>query len=618
MACIAYFMNNKKFKRSSMPTSKKSKASTIGSENEDAVIGSPSWTSFKELWACIWIYKYYLVSGLGLALTATASTLLEPWLLGWAVDVAIIPKDLGRLRDIALLLAFIEMVRVGSLIAEAYLFSVLGQKVMQDLRVRLFSHMLHLPVNQFDKMPVGRFVTRVTNDISSLNDMFASGFVTIIGNVLVALGIVVALVVIDWKLGLITCAIFPVLIFFSVGYSRKLKLAYAAARTKLSSLNAFLSENIQGMRTLNALNRQQKQLTKFEHLNRNYADAQFGTVKIFALFQPSITLCTGISMTLLVWYGGGMVMSQEIKVGLLVSFFAYVMSLFQPVREVADKWNVILAGMTSAERIFSVLRWSLEPVGNSKQSDDDIKGHIQFENVWFAYNDDDWVLKDFSFEAKAGQKIGLVGPTGSGKTTVINLLLRFYEPQKGRILLDGKDLKDYDLKRLRTAIGFVQQDVFLFSGTVKDNIVLWRGDTEPPSTGFTQKLGDRLHEGGTNISRGERQIIAFCRALYSNPKLWILDEATANVDSQSEKNLETLLEKHSDQKTILAIAHRLATIRHMDKILVLNKGLLVESGNHEELLRQNGLYARLYTYQVLVAQPQYAESANDHHLDCKS
>ncbi|MEQ1875387.1 MAG: ABC transporter ATP-binding protein [Bdellovibrionia bacterium] len=609
-----------------MPTSGKSKlkSNEAGLEAEDQYIERPSMGAFFELTRNIWRHKLYLFCGLTLAITSTVSTLLEPWILGRAVDVAIIPKDLNKLMELTILLAGVEVARVASLIGEGYVFARLGQNVMQDLRVQLFSNLIRIPVGQFDKVPTGRLVTRVTNDVSSLNDMFSSGFVTIIGNALVAVGILGSLIWLNVKLGLITASVFPALIFLSVHFSGRLKAAYTRTRARLSALNAFLAENISGMRTLHALNRHEQQNQKFDTLNDAFADAQFGSVKVFALFQPTITISTGVSMALLIWFGGGMVATGEIKLGLLVSFFAYVVSLFQPVREVADKWNVILSGLTSAERIFAHLKLPLE-VREGKGPIARPEGHIVFENVWFAYKGEDWVLKDFSLEINAGEKVGLVGPTGSGKTTLISLLLRFYTPQKGRILLDGKDLREWDLLALRRAIGFVQQDVFLFSGSIKENISLWRSgsDNMHELAAFSRQDTQTLHEGGTNLSRGERQIISFCRALYGRPALWILDEATANVDSESEKSLETLLRQYSAGQTSFVIAHRLSTVRNLDRILVLSRGILVEKGSHEELLRHNGLYARLYRYQSLKddspdTKAQQPEVQHGHSLECKS
>jgi ABC-type multidrug transport system fused ATPase/permease subunit len=347
----------------------------------------------------------------------------------------------------------------------------------------------------------------------------------------------------------------------------------------MALLNAFLAENLLGIKTVHAFNRESTQVENFSKLNNDYASAQFASVRVNSLFQPSITLATGISMTLAIWIGGDHVLKGSIPIGVLVSFFAYISSLYQPVREIADKWNMILAGLTSAERVFNVLEWPTESADLSKEACalSKVKGHICFENVWFAYKDENWILKDFNFEVRPGDKVGVVGPTGAGKTTIINLLLRYYEPQKGRILIDGTDIRELNLRDWRASLGFIQQDVFLFSGSLKDNITL---DRQQPHNSQIQESSFRqwpkekefhLHEGGINISRGERQVVAFCRALYSDPKIWILDEATANVDSTSEKGLEGLLETHAQGRTCFVIAHRLSTVRNVDKILLVSR-----------------------------------------------
>ncbi|MEK6578085.1 MAG: ABC transporter ATP-binding protein, partial [Bdellovibrionota bacterium] len=374
-------------------------------------------------------------------------------------------------------------------------------------------------------------------------------------------------------------------------------------------------------------------LARFDRINQWYTEAQIGTVRVFALFQPSITVFAGIALSLVIYHGGQATLIGSLKPGVLVAFFAYVQSMFQPMREIADKWNIFLSAMASAERVFSVLEWPVELRDEETKAPArplvGVQGHLIFENVWFAYEDEKWILRDFNLEIYPGSKVGIVGHTGAGKTTLIALLMRLYEPQKGRILLDGKDLKEYDRRSLRATFGVVQQDAFLFSGTFKDNITFWAADpSHENASGFFKvsalltRLGlekwwgpqgsgqPELHlqERGANLSIGEKQVLGFSRALYSDPKVWILDEATSNMDSGSEHELEQALDNAAQGDTMIMVAHRLATVRRADTIVVLNKGVLIEKGNHTELLNQNGLYARLHRYQV--AQAKQAESQN--------
>lgn len=554
----------------------------------------------------------------------TVATIYEPRLFGYAIDDAIVPKRWDLLVKLTVLYFGVVTLRIISLIGQAYIFEVLGQRVTQSLRVQLFSHLLRLPLSVYDKTPAGRLLTRVTNDISSLNEMFSAGFVSLISNFLIVSGILVALLVMDLRLGLIAASVFPVMALFSAYFSQKLKVAYREARSKLSALNAFLAENLMGMKVVHLFNREKLHLERFDLVNEWYTEALINTVRVFALFQPTITLAAGISLGLVMWSGSLATLSGTMKIGVLFAFFSYVMAVFQPIREMADKWNVFLSGMASAERIFSVLDWPTEidplKLGISESAHvkplAHLKGHIVFENVWFAYTDEHWVLRDFSVEIKAGMQVGIVGHTGAGKTTLISLLMRFYEPQKGRILLDGVDLREYDKRALRATIGIIQQDVFLFSGSYRDNIELWgsKKDLEAEAgsgavldvlstmgyghwMGSSPRGNEILQERGSNLSMGEKQVMAFARALAAKPAIWILDEATANMDSGTEVLLQNSFQKASQGKTSLLIAHRLATVRGSDLTLVLHKGVLVEKGNHDELLKLNGLYARLYRFQ---------------------
>lgn len=554
--------------------------------------------------------------GLAMILLATAGALMEPRLFGYAIDEAIVPRDWGLLRRLSVFFFGAVLLRVGAGIAQAYLFELLGQRVGLELRTKLFSHLQRQPLSVYDRNPAGRLLTRVTNDVSSLNEMFSAGFVSMISNFLQVIGIIIWLVILNPELAWPTLAVFPVLAAASVYFSRRLRVAYRDARSRLSALNAFFAENLLGMRVVHLFNRQGRHLERFDRLNEWYMNAQIGSVRVFAYFQPSITWASGISMAVVIALGGAHALDGSLPVGVLVAYFAYVVSLFQPLREIADKWNIFLSGMASAERIFSILEWSPElPADGASRPAQRIRGlrgHIAFENVWFAYEGEHWVLRDFSLEIPAGTSLGVVGHTGAGKTTLISLLMRFYEPQRGRILIDGRDLREYDRRSLRSAIGLIQQDAFVFSGSLRDNLLFWpaggAGSGDERARGILERigLGDwwnekgcrlEILERGSNVSQGERQILAFARALASEPSLWILDEATANMDSATERLLERALAELAGSQTRVLIAHRLATVRHADRIIVLHRGTLVESGSHEQLLAQEGFYARLHRYQ---------------------
>ena len=554
-------------------------------------------------------HPWPFLGGATLIVLGTCAAILEPRIFGYAIDEAILPGRWDRLKGVGLVLFLTIGVRIGSTIQQTYLFEVLGQRVTQDLRLQLFSQLERLSLTVHSKHPPGRLLTRVTNDIASLNEMFSSGFVSMFCNLLLVLGTLIGLLVLDFQLAAISLSVFPVLVILSFYFSKRLIRAYQDSRSKLSALNAFLAENLSGMKIVHLFNRQDLHFNRLNRLNFWYAEAQTASVRVYALFQPTITICAGISVALAMLFGGDRTLHGQLKLGVLVAFFSYLMALFQPVREIADKWNIFLSGMTAAERIFSILDWPVEmacdQVETRPQAIEGVQGKIQFENVWFAYQGENWVLKDFSLEVQAGERIGVVGYTGSGKTTLINLLMRFYDPQRGRILLDGRDLKTYDLRSLRASIGMVQQDVFLFSGTFEENITFWKPSLDDRVQDILSELqleaqaGKALLEKGVNFSMGERQMIAFARALAIEPRIWILDEATANLDSRTEEVLQKAVTQAAQGKTSLFIAHRLATVQSADRILVLHQGHLVESGTHSELVEQGGVYSRLYRLQGL-------------------
>jgi ATP-binding cassette subfamily B protein len=576
--------------------------------------------------------------GAVLVLAGTSATLYEPRLFGRAIDLAVIPKDLPLLGRMAILYLGVVVLRIGGAIGQQYAFENLAQRMMQKLRLRIFSLYQRLPSATYDRTPVGRLITRLTNDTAAMSEMFSSGFVTFFGNLLFIFGTLVWIFVLNWRLALVSISTFPLLIACSIRFSKRLIAIYRESRMRISALNAFLAENILGMKIVHLFNRTNRHLARFRLVNEAYADSQVASIRVYAYFQPLITWCSGSGVALVVAFGGAMALStvqgaesatalgvpnpgffrHPLTPGELVTFVSYLLALFQPIREVVDRWTIFLSGMTSAERIYSLLEWETEMSEEETEAlpsaaPGRLRGEIEFRDVWFAYEGENWVLRNFSFKIGPGRKIGVVGHTGAGKTTLISLLLRFYEIQRGEIFIDGKEIREYSKRELREKIAVIQQDVFLFSGRIEENISLWHGRNLRPDSlsalarmEFAKDLSTELDERGSNLSMGERQILSFARAIEKDPDLWILDEATANVDSGTERGFGEELDRVTSGKTLLMIAHRLATIRKSDVILVLHKGELVEKGTHEALLRSDGYYARLYRYQEALEAAEQA------------
>jgi ATP-binding cassette subfamily B protein len=388
-------------------------------------------------------------------------------------------------------------------------------------------------------------------------------------------------------------------------FSQRLHRAYREARSRLSALNAYLAETLMGMRTVHLFNREPVHQERFARLNQRYTDAQAETIRTYAYLQPAITLAGGTAMALVIWFGGVSALGGDLPLGVLVAYFVYAVALFRPMRDIADKWNVFLSGLASAERIFDVLDWPTEldeaEAAATPAPYAALTGAIRFEHVWFAYDAGHWVLRDVSFEVRPGTWLGLVGHTGSGKSTVASLLMRFYEPQRGRILLDGRDIREYDARRLRATIGLVQQDVFLFAGTLGESVEgPKRAEAIAALATASLPVDHPVGERGSNLSSGQRQLVAFARARARDPRLWILDEATANMDAGHEAELIDGLRRTAGGRTVLLVAHRLSTTRHCGQVLVLNRGQVVERGDHSALMALDGLYARLYRYQRAV------------------
>lgn len=496
---------------------------------------------------------------------------------------------------------------------QVYFVNIAAQKAMYDLRRDLFYRLERMPLSFFDKNPIGRLVTRVTNDIGTLNEMLGNGLIQLIQEMFVLIGIMVAMLLYDWKLALVSFAILPVTVVLFTIFIKRSRKIYRTMRRKLANINATLSEDISGFKIIQLFNQYKRKVDEFKIINGEYFAASIKMMKLFAFFRPAINSTRRIAVAILLWYGGGQIIQDKITLGVFMVFLWFLDRFFEPVHHLSEKFNILQAAMSGAERIFDLMDKNIEDYRLEKSGEifSDLKGEIEFKNVWMRYNDNGDVLKDISFKVKSGEKIALVGHTGSGKTSIISILSGLYPFQKGEICIDGKNIGKYNLKELRRNIGIVQQDVFLFSGTIKDNIVL---SDESISNEEMEKVAQYVNvhkfidslpekymepvmERGATFSVGQRQLIAFARVLAYDPAIFVLDEATSNIDTETEILIQDALQKLMENRTSIIIAHRLSTIQHVDRIIVLHKGEIVEEGNHQELLAKEGLYYDLYRLQ---------------------
>lgn len=513
------------------------------------------------------------------------------------------------------------------LYTQMVLMNVMGQYVMYDLRRQIFGHLQRLDVQFFDRNPVGRLITRVTNDVDALNEMFTAGFVAIFGDIFVLLGIIAILFWMNWKLALVLFAITPAILVASLWFRRGARRTYRMVRARIAAINAFLQEHISGISVVQLFNRQQFEGGKFRELNARHRDANVESIFYYAVFYPVIEMIQAVGIALIVWYGGGQVMRGTLSLGALIAFFQYAQRFYEPISDLSEKYNILQAAMAASERIFKLLDTPVRIKSDGQAAAISEVREIEFRDVWFAYNDEQWVLNGVSFKVGRGEKVALVGHTGAGKTTVTSLLMRFYEPQRGQILINGIDIRTLELSALRRLFAIVQQDFFLFSGTVADNISLSDATIAPETIRsaaarvqadrFIRRLpGDYqavVRERGAGLSVGEKQLLSFARALAFDPPVLILDEATSSIDTETEHLIQKGIEVLMAGRTSIVIAHRLSTIASADTILVFHHGEIRERGTHEELMRQDGLYRRLYELQyreqaaveaAAAAQPQ--------------
>ncbi len=576
--------------------------------NEDAISEKLyDRTIIKKLMSYIMRYRFSALLSILMVFLSTLMFLLGPYIFGYAIDHGIVNGDKGTVIKMALLLLGVETLRALLVIAQSYNIQNIGQKVMMDLRMELFTHIQALPVSFFDKNPVGRLVTRLTNDIAALGELFSAGIIVVIGDVFIIVGIIITMFLLNVKLALVALCIIPVIIIVSIFFGKRIKMAFREIKRKLAIINSYLNENITGMKTIQLFNREEKNYEIFDTVNKDYLHEQVRYMRYYALFQPTLHIINALSVSLVLWYGALRYFSNDLTLGILVVFFAYIQGIFDPIRNIVEKYNIFQGAMASSERVFSLMNESPENDCNDGPALQEIEGKIEFKDVWFAYNNSDYVLKELSFKIGPGQSLAIVGATGSGKTSVANVLTRLYEIDKGTVLLDNRNILNIDKAQLRKVVGIISQDIFLFSGTIRENISLFNSTSDKRILEIIDELGlthfiDRMPHGldtevterGSNLSAGERQFISFVRIVAYNPDILILDEATSNIDPVSETLIQDAIRKITKDRTSIIISHRLSTVLNCDLILVLSKGEKVEEGTHETLMRAQGHYSQLY------------------------
>ena len=582
-------------------------------------------------------YRGRVVFAVFVALAEALVQLAGPYLTKEAIDNGIRHHDLMHLNRVGILYLSALLMGLGLGYLGTQLMHRVGQRIMLDLRMELFRHLQRLPVSYFDRNPVGRIMTRVTNDVDVLNELFTSGLVSFVGDVFLLIGILVAMVRLNAELMGVAFSVLPLIVIVTLTFRVKVRRSFRDIRTRLARLNAFLNERLTGMTTVQILNRERRESETFHQLNAEHRDANLRAVYYHALFFPALELVGALAVSLIVWYGGRQVMWTGITLGTLVAFIQYTQRFFRPISDLSEKYNILQQAMASSERVFGLLDTAPDP-SVAKDSVDRpprvrrLRGSLEFDHVWFAYRDEDWVLKDISFRVAPGEKVALVGATGGGKTTISNLLMRFYDPQRGAVRVDGRDLREHEVRVMRRRMGLVLQDVFLFSGTIEGNLRLADGDlgrealvravADVGALDFVERLPGGLaapmRERGATLSGGQRQLLAFARTLAADPDVLLLDEATASVDTQTEALIQKALQRLMHGRTTLVIAHRLSTIQNVDRIIVLHHGQIREVGTHAELVELGGIYHRLYQLQYFGDRAAKAAARADDWADAEA
>ena len=575
----------------------------------------------RRLWGFVRPYQGIFWLALLLSPAQQVFNLVQPYLMKLGIDRYVEARDAHGLRRLALVFAAAIVGEFLCYYWQQYLTMVVAQKSLADLRVSLFARVQRFPMRFFDKNPVGRIVSRLTTDVDVLQEMFAAGVMTIVLDALSLLGIVAFMLWINWRLALVSLALLPVMVLAIDYFRRMARKTYRMIRERIGRINGYLQEAISGMTAIQLAGREARAFAEFERLNSDHRDANHLSNKLEASLFSFVEAVSTVSIAVMLFEGGSLHELRLVELGTIVAFYQYIQRFFVPIRDFSAKYAVMQSSMTAAERIFSILDLEAEPTPATPRVPAAVRGEIVFDHVWFAYRGEDWVLRDVSFRIAAGEHVAIVGATGSGKTTIIKLLDRLYDVGRGRILVDGIDVREWDPRVLRRRIAVVLQDVFLFSGTVADNIALGRADIARPAMEtaaahvnadrFIRQLGGydgHIRERGSNLSGGQRQLLAFARALAHDPIVLVLDEATSSVDAETEWLIQDALAKLLRGRTALVIAHRLSTIETADRIMVLHKGELREQGTHNELLARGGIYARLYRMQYAGERPPLAQA----------